>query len=71
MSYIIDTIEIKDDDIIIMKFDLNEYTVEEAQGIFNTLKGIFKDNTIIGIPKGIELTTTQKEILISQLENSD
>ena len=71
MSYIIDTVEIKDDDVILVKFDFNEYTIEEAEGVFNTLKGIFKDNTVVGIPKGIELTVIQKETLISQLENSD
>ena len=48
--YELENFTVKPNDIILMKFNLDDYTFNEAQQMFNDLKAIFSDNIVIALP---------------------
>lgn len=65
--YEIENFTTKPNDIILMKFNTDDYTFNEALQIFNDLKATFSDNIVIAIPQGITLETKTKQEIIDYL----
>jgi hypothetical protein len=71
--WIIDEIkklEIKDidNDIIVMTFDIDEYSFDEAVQTFQSIKKQFPNHNLIGTVKGVELSVESIDSMIAQLE---
>lgn len=73
-EYIIDaikSIEIKnkDTDIVVIKIDTNQYNIEQARSIYDSLvNSELSDYHCVGIPTGIELEAHNIDYLIDYLE---
>ena len=63
-------LEIKDRDneVIIMTFDPDEYSFDEAVQAFQNVKKQFPNHNFIGVVKGIEFSVESIDSMIAQLE---
>ena len=55
------TLQLKPDDIIVVKFNTDEILLEEAHRIFNSLQQLFPNNEVIGMIKGVDIETKCKD----------
>ena len=67
---IIDKIKItnKENEVILLKFDTNHYSIGEASMVLDNLKNQYPDYKFIGLPKDIELEVTTIDNMINFLE---
>lgn len=68
-EYELNKLDIKPDNIIIMKYDIEKFDLLEIQDIFIQLKNAIYPIPIVAIPKGIELEVTEKEDLLNYLKS--
>ena len=67
----IKSIEIKnkDTDIVVIKIDINNYDIEEANNIYNRLiNSELAEYNCVGIPTGVDLEVENIDYLINYLE---
>lgn len=65
-------LEIKENEILVVKIDTNKYDISKAQDIFFDIKIALPKSVrthIIGIPTGIELETSTIDEMIKILES--
>ena len=73
-DYIIDSIKSieiknKDTDIVVIKIDINNYDIEEARNIYNSLiNNELAEYNCVGIPTGGDLEVETIDYLINYLE---
>lgn len=60
--------ELEDNEVILIKIDINKYDIEEANSIYKNIANQFPHNKCIGIPSGVELSIESIDNLISTLE---
>ena len=61
----IQKLELKENDILVMTFDVMEFDVDEIREIYQRIQDFIPNNKVLAIPQGIELST----ISIEQIEN--
>ena len=50
------TLQLNENDILVISFDVVEFDVDEIKEIYDKIKKIVSNNQILVIPKGIELS---------------
>lgn len=69
MNCEIETLEIKPNDVIVTKFDIEKIPVDEVANFMSLLKANFPNNKIIGIPNdGVIIKTEDAESVIKYLQ---
>lgn len=68
-KYELNKIDIESNSIIVMKYDIKDFDLEEINDIFISLKDAIYPIPIVAIPKGIELEVTEKEDLLNYLKS--
>lgn len=58
----------RDNDVIVMTFDPELWTLEDAIETFDTIETKFPNHNFIGVVKGIEFSVENIDSLIAQLE---
>ena len=61
----IQKLELKENDILVMTFDVMEFNIDEIKGIYQRIQNFIPNNKVLAIPQGIELSA----ISIEQIEN--
>jgi hypothetical protein len=59
----IETIEPHPTEAIVVSFNFNDISLENMQNLFNTIKSMFPNNTVIAIPDYISLQNCSKDVL--------
>lgn len=67
--YELSKLHLDPEDIILIKIDINEFDIEEAEQIFKNFKKVLPNTPMICIPKGVEITAKHKQDLINYLIN--
>lgn len=65
-------LEIKENEILVVKIDTDKYDISKAREIFSEIKNTLPENVrthMIGIPVGIELDTSTIDEMIKILES--
>lgn len=68
MNYEIETLKIKPDDVIVIKFNLGEIPVDEIHHLFLSMSEYFPNNKVVGLPNGMSITTEDAESVIKYLQ---
>ena len=69
MNCEIETLEVKPNDVIVAKFDIEKIPVDEVENFMSLLKANFPNNKIIGIPNdGVIIKTEDAESVIKYLQ---
>lgn len=68
-EYELSKLDIKPNNIVIMKYDIEKFDLLKVQDVFIQLKNAIYPISIIAIPKGIELEVTEKEDLLNYLKS--
>lgn len=56
----IETLQVKSNDVIIVKYDPNKLDFEDAKNVHEMLRAKFPRNLVLGIVKGVEFTSIEK-----------
>jgi len=65
----IQKLTLKENDFIILEFDMHKIRNDTIQHFFDNVKSKIKTENIIGIPSGISIKPFDKESIIKHLEN--
>ena len=55
--------------MILIQFNLEEYTIDEMIDIHQSIKNIYPKNRVITIPKGLEFSIEEKKTVQKKLQN--
>lgn len=68
-EYKLNKLDIKSNSIIVMKYNIKDFDLEEIYDMFISLKDTISPIPIVAIPEGIELEVTEKENLLNYLKS--
>lgn len=65
----LEKIQVKPDELVVVKFDTNKYDIEDCRQIYSEIiEALPAGVHVMGIPVGVELERTTIEQMIKQLE---
>ena len=66
-KYILKTINVKPNDIILVKSQIENFDLEEIEKIHKDLKELFPNNAVFTVPQGLEIEITDWERVYNYL----
>lgn len=66
-KYILETINIKPNDIILVKPQIENFDLDEIEKIHTDLKRLFPDNAVFTVPQGLEIQLKDWETVYNYL----
>lgn len=70
MNYEIETLEVKPDDVIVIKFNIKETPIDEINKFFQDIVAYFPNNKVVGIPNDAVIKTETAEKVIKYLQEA-
>lgn len=68
MNCEIETLEVKPNDVIVVKFSIEKLSVDEINKLFQNIVALFPNNKVVGIANDAEITTKEAEAVIKYLQ---
>ena len=68
MNCEIKTLEVKPDDVIVIKFNIKETPIDEINEFFQNIVAYFPNNKVVGIPNDAVIKTETAEKVIKYLQ---
>lgn len=57
-------------DVIILRFNLEEYDISQVKAMFDCVKNAFPSNNVIAMPAGVSFSITDRETCLSFLQKT-
>ena len=57
-------------DVIILRFNLEEYDISQVKAMFDCIKNAFPSNNVIAMPAGVSFSITDRETCLSFLQKT-
>ena len=71
MNCEIETLKVKPDDVIVIKYNIGETSIDEINHLFLSISEYFPNNKVVGLPNNMSIITEEVESVIKYLQGDE